>query len=630
MARKGLWQPRRDTAANWASVNPVLEEGEPGFETDTQRWKFGDGATAWNSLKYLIEVPVVGAKWDQSSSSPALTRIDLAGNTITPSTLWFDMNLPWAGMRRCNLNDSGRVTAYWGDSAFSYTGSMGQVMVEMPPCYYKNTKVGTIYTFNPYGYYYPGFTIHPSYVSDGVIKRLFIGAFKASVYDVTASAIEVNTITVAYTADSNEKVGIIIDGNYVVTVDVTSGDTADQIADKIVAAGAKTDYQGIVWTPAKTVAATLTLTAGTAGLKTTAKFGIYGTATGGSATTMVDSGKNFTVDALIGKTLWIITGSGSGRSVTITDNDATTITFATGTAIAAGSTYLIYDDSTGIGSVAKTTSGAGGYVANDSAGYDFTATTGDKFSSVAGVKPATGWNNSLSRTNARILASNRGTGWGLMTFAQASLIELLYIVEYANFNWQSQIGVGVTGITDHTAGASFNNSVNNGFTAGIGTGATDFGNRTGACTGVTHYKTSESANPNTFRGIEGIGEIIWEWIDGINIKADYGVWIADHDFVDDTYAHPYSDTGLSVVSSDGYPTDILRGTGFDYGFLASAVGGSSSTYLCDYFYRATGNRAARLGGGWNSGVNAGPFYWDLNAAASLVNRNVGGRLVFVG
>lgn len=38
---------RRDTAANWTSVNPTLALGEPGLETDTRRVKYGDGTTAW-------------------------------------------------------------------------------------------------------------------------------------------------------------------------------------------------------------------------------------------------------------------------------------------------------------------------------------------------------------------------------------------------------------------------------------------------------------------------------------------------------------------------------------------------------------------------------------------------------
>ena len=43
---------RRDTAANWTSVNPVLSQGEPGLETDTSKVKYGDGTTAWNDLDY--------------------------------------------------------------------------------------------------------------------------------------------------------------------------------------------------------------------------------------------------------------------------------------------------------------------------------------------------------------------------------------------------------------------------------------------------------------------------------------------------------------------------------------------------------------------------------------------------
>lgn len=41
-----------DTAANLAQVNPVLAVGTSGYETDTKRWKLGDGSTAWNSLPY--------------------------------------------------------------------------------------------------------------------------------------------------------------------------------------------------------------------------------------------------------------------------------------------------------------------------------------------------------------------------------------------------------------------------------------------------------------------------------------------------------------------------------------------------------------------------------------------------
>lgn len=43
---------RRGTAARWAEVNPFLARGEPGYETDTGRVKFGNGVDKWNSLAY--------------------------------------------------------------------------------------------------------------------------------------------------------------------------------------------------------------------------------------------------------------------------------------------------------------------------------------------------------------------------------------------------------------------------------------------------------------------------------------------------------------------------------------------------------------------------------------------------
>jgi hypothetical protein len=51
-------QLRNDTAANWTSSNPVLAQGEMGIETDTRKFKFGDGTTAWNSLSYgFVSIP---------------------------------------------------------------------------------------------------------------------------------------------------------------------------------------------------------------------------------------------------------------------------------------------------------------------------------------------------------------------------------------------------------------------------------------------------------------------------------------------------------------------------------------------------------------------------------------------
>ena len=49
---------RRGTASQWSSINPVLQAGEPGVETDTGKMKIGDGTTNYNSLNYVGTVSV--------------------------------------------------------------------------------------------------------------------------------------------------------------------------------------------------------------------------------------------------------------------------------------------------------------------------------------------------------------------------------------------------------------------------------------------------------------------------------------------------------------------------------------------------------------------------------------------
>jgi len=74
MAYKTL-QLRRDTAANWTSSNPTLAEGEIGVETDTLKFKIGDGSTAWADLDYAAIKPddqadsVYFGSWEGKSSN---------------------------------------------------------------------------------------------------------------------------------------------------------------------------------------------------------------------------------------------------------------------------------------------------------------------------------------------------------------------------------------------------------------------------------------------------------------------------------------------------------------------------------------------------------------------------------
>jgi hypothetical protein len=491
----------------------------------------------------------VGLSWNKTSDT--YTRLGAAAGQ---SRSFFDTIYPWVDIKRCNLGDDGIVTAYLGDDDYSVNGSNGQVMVEIPKFYYKEvtSNVGTLYSWWISSTPAQGYKIHPAFVRDGqVYQYMYVGAYKASAYDVTASATEVNTITVTAGASASGNLTITLDGNRPITVAVTAGDTAEQVAAKLRAA----TYNCAPHSPQSFAAsgadAACILTCSVPGLKTTTVFAAA--ATGVTAT------------------------------------------------------------------VVKSVAGAGGYMLNDPAGRVNTATTGDKLASVSGVKPISGWKTSLTLPEARTLAHNRGTGWEVIDFLTASALQLLYLVEYASFNSQATLGNGILSITDD---AATNMAPYNGQTNALG-------NVSGSATGQTHYQTGQAANDVTYRGVEGFFGNLWEWTDGINIKADYKPWIADNGFASDTFAAPYVDSGLTLCATDGYVTDIALDADNDYGFLASAVGGSASAKLCDYYYRAAGNKAALRGGFWYVGSYGGAFFWYLIYAASFSSRYVGARLAFV-
>lgn len=83
---------RHDTAANWTSINPVLAAGEMGVETDTNKFKFGDGATAWSSLAYATSGSGGGSGTTLTSTDGTTTysKLALGDNlvVILPELLW--------------------------------------------------------------------------------------------------------------------------------------------------------------------------------------------------------------------------------------------------------------------------------------------------------------------------------------------------------------------------------------------------------------------------------------------------------------------------------------------------------------------------------------------------------------
>lgn len=79
---------RRDTAANWIVVDPILQEGEVGWETDTVRSKLGNGVDVWTDLPYTLDTtglaPLDSPAFTGSPTVPTVSSTD--NDTTAAST----------------------------------------------------------------------------------------------------------------------------------------------------------------------------------------------------------------------------------------------------------------------------------------------------------------------------------------------------------------------------------------------------------------------------------------------------------------------------------------------------------------------------------------------------------------
>ena len=376
---------------------------------------------------------IYGIRWNETDD--IWTR--LGQSTVLTD---FSKAYPFGNVRRCNLDDTGKVKAYYGDPTFTEDGTNGQVMVEYPKTYSKYLY----YTVSGKTYHewwvsrvqYADFEINPAFIKGtGTIDKFYLGAYNGSIFDTSASA------------------------------------------------------------------------------------------------------------------------------------------------------YLLADEQVA----------------------DFTASTGDKLSSISGAKPCSGLTQDLNIVKSRILANNRGANWGLWNGNQVAFVQMLLMIEYGHANSQTAIGLGVVSKTDD--GLTNMANVN---------GATSFlGNLSGRQAG-TDGLTSVS-----YRGLENMWGNIYSWVDGINITAN-NLWInpTNQNFQSNLFASPYVLQG-TLLNTSGYVSKLL---GTKYGMFATQNTGSSTTRIPDYYYQSSGTCIAPLGGTWDNSSAAGFACWILDGSSVSRFRYFGARL----
>ena len=131
-----------------------------------------------------------------------------------------------------------------------------------------------------------------------------------------------------------------------------------------------------------------------------------------------------------------------------------------------------------------------------------------------------------------------------------------------------------------------------------------------------------------YRGVENLFANIWQFVDGINIK-DYVAYICkDHSqYADNVFADPYKPLAYTNASSDGWAKTLGLDVDEPFFRFPTEVGGGSSNYMADYYYRNTGNRVALVGGNFYNGAHAGLWYWSFSFDSSNANWNIGCRVL---
>jgi hypothetical protein len=278
---------------------------------------------------------------------------------------------------------------------------------------------------------------------------------------------------------------------------------------------------------------------------------------------------------------------------------------------------------------------ANAYLKNDEQVMDASK---DKFSSIAGARPASGVSQNLTIPNIEQMAKNRGEGWHSLGIKTASMEQLLMIVEMGMMNLQTAIGQGVVNLP-WTTGSDTTSS----YASATGSTAS-LGNGTGRATKTTTYEggkateyTVDGKTSICYRGVENFWGNIWKFAYGINFYCEVGKPFLGYVCKDFNYAESkktdnYENIGFALPSENGYVSAMGYSTKYDWLFLPSEVKGNSSLPVGDYYYQNNtwdGYRIARLGGGWIDGSSAGGFCWGLHYGVGNRGRDVGGRLVYV-
>lgn len=213
--------------------------------------------------------------------------------------------------------------------------------------------------------------------------------------------------------------------------------------------------------------------------------------------------------------------------------------------------------------------------------------------------------NNTTAINFRTYAKALGSNWGLLDIWHWSILQLLYLVEYADYNSQNKLGQGVVG-------KQWNDAFN-----GVESGGCDLLGMKSGCF------VNDGLHSVIYRGIEDIFGNAWQICDGINLLGCQSYVChnpASYEF--DVFNEEYVELGYE--NSNAYE-QYTKKIGYDANnpLIQFPVegGGSNSTYITDYYWCSTesdANRVVWVGGVWDADFRSGLWSLLCNSSPSML------------
>ena len=301
----------------------------------------------------------------------------------------------------------------------------------------------------------------------------------------------------------------------------------------------------------------------------------------------------------------------------------------------------------------------------------------------SGLVPTTGKNINQFRTLANALGDK---------FSQLDwryfVLQMIYLVEYANYNSQSMLGNGIISRKNLKTIVAENNTnrviigSSSGYYVGqiIRIGTSDGGTQiadarkitaiepyeadgitgvaitfdgaavniavdnfvctmaqiTGQCDALgmkSGCLNNDGYHSVIYRGVENLFANIWQWVDGINIISGKFYICKDHALYASDTTENYKELSYRALGSEGYAKELDLDPDEPFFRFPKAVGGGTSTYMADYYYNNAASvaegakRVAHVGGYFNVGANDGLWYWNLNYGSSAASWSIGARVL---